>query len=939
MGDSDEPAAEFLGDEDQQDANQFEDIFGPAQEGEDDPDPFFIPDGLEEEEATDLKRLPPHLLSVYAVVAWLHLQFHLPRAACNTLLSIFACILLFISPGIDLPFVTLQSSNRVLGVDSPIYTLAVCPSCRDVFPPACSPHSQDTCPTCHLDLFLPDETARGNQRANKTPIVRYPYLPLSDQLKSLLKIPGLESLLDDWRSKPRAPNQYHDIFDGAMCRTKLKAPDGSIFFSNLPHEKSGPNGELRIGVNLGVDWFSYIRSNIAPSHSSCPTSFSICNLPPEYRFLRPIVSDLLRLWQDGIKIPTESCPEGCIVRIILVAVVCDKPAAHKIGGFASHSHTNFCTTCWINIANKDKHSAFAKGAFRARTDEEHRRLGEQYRRLTTANARKNFVKDFATRYTQLSRLPYFNIVEQVIIDPMHNLFLGLVKTHFYNIWVQSKILRPNHELETFHNMLADFVVPRSCGKLPTDIGMPSGGSLTADQWLLLATVYGPIVIPQLWSKCLPSDLDDHILQQRAAVIERAEADKEANAAQKAHDKQSLAEAKKKGKDAYEAEKTRIANDKVNAAEAKKQEKLRIASLKQAAKQAEKIRQATEKKLKAAERRGQVRPPPPPPDVPGPSDRFDDVDDATDTKFSLHPDDPGNFLKLCTALRIIVKHHISDEDLDRVDLLIRDYGNELIRLYGSAVIKPNHHYATHIADCARNFGPLHDFWTFLFERLNKVLKSFKTNNHSNGELETTFFREFQRTCQIGRLTFSLRRYPDETLPYEVAKIMLKASNDERGTVAGLAAFTKELDDGLIDAAQTYTFSPRHQKKDMSSETYRLLAQTLCFWFPFTPVHCRMDLPLVAHSLPLERQAIFFEYVILGGKRYYASRTVGSNRSSFIHAIIPSALHPPRHAYGEVLELFQFEQNFRGPGHDTMLWFARTRWFKPWRCESTNPWDDL
>ncbi|KAG1718461.1 hypothetical protein EDB19DRAFT_1920545 [Suillus lakei] len=102
---------------------------------------------------------------------------------------------------------------------------------------------------------------------------------------------------------------------------------------------------------------------------------------------------------------------------------------------------------------------------------------------------------------------------------------------------------------------------------------------------------------------------------------------------------------------------------------------------------------------------------------------------------------------------------------------------------------------------------------------------------------------------------------------------------------------------------------------------------------------MDLPLVAHSLPLNRQAIFFEYVILGGKRYYASRTVGSNRSSFIHAIIPSALHPPRHAYGEVLELFQFEQNFRGPGHDTMLWFARTRWFKPWRCESTNPWDDF
>ena len=62
--------------------------------------------------------------------------------------------------------------------------------------------------------------------------------------------------------------------------------------------------------------------------------------------------------------------------------------------------------------------------FRRRTNDEHRRLGEEYRQLTTPTSCKNFVKDHATRYTQLSRLPYFNIVEQVVIDPMHNLFLG-----------------------------------------------------------------------------------------------------------------------------------------------------------------------------------------------------------------------------------------------------------------------------------------------------------------------------------------------------------------------------------------------------------------------------------------------------------------------------------------------------------------------------------
>ena len=74
----------------------------------------------------------------------------------------------------------------------------------------------------------------------------------------------------------------------------------------------------------------------------------------------------------------------------------------------------------------------------------------------------------------------------------------------------------------------------------------------------------------------------------------------------------------------------------------------------------------------------------------------------------------------------------------------------MQLYGSGVVKPNHHYATHVSECMRNFGPLHDFWTFLYERLNKVLKSFKTNNHGQGELETTFFYEFQKMCQTSQL---------------------------------------------------------------------------------------------------------------------------------------------------------------------------------------------
>ena len=263
-------------------------------------DPFVV-EHRDKQESANLQELelPSHLLVVYTLITWLHFQFHLPRVACNAILAFMALLFGFISVDIPLPFTTLQSATRALGVNPGVELLAVCPSCRGVYPSARSKHVQDECILCHIPLFLPDQTRQGNHRAVKTPVIKYPYLPLSEQIVSILKTPGVEALLDEWRNKPRKSGEYGDIFDGRMCRLKLRAPDGSLFFSNRPYESLGPNNELRIGVNLGVDWyvpslvsydvndpgsrFSYIRSNIGPSHSSCPTSFSICNLPPQFR--------------------------------------------------------------------------------------------------------------------------------------------------------------------------------------------------------------------------------------------------------------------------------------------------------------------------------------------------------------------------------------------------------------------------------------------------------------------------------------------------------------------------------------------------------------------------------------------------------------------------------------------------------------------------------
>ena len=63
-------------------------------------------------------------------------------------------------------------------------------------------------------------------------------------------------------------------------------------------------------------------------------------------------------------------------------------------------------------------------AFKEHTNHSHRHLGAKYAKIPTKSAREAFVKNEGTRFMQLSRLPYFDLVRGIVIDPMHNLILG-----------------------------------------------------------------------------------------------------------------------------------------------------------------------------------------------------------------------------------------------------------------------------------------------------------------------------------------------------------------------------------------------------------------------------------------------------------------------------------------------------------------------------------
>ncbi|KAJ7444385.1 hypothetical protein B0H11DRAFT_1655154, partial [Mycena galericulata] len=139
----------------------------------------------------------------------------------------------------------------------------------------------------------------------------------------------------------------------------------------------------------------------------------------------PLVDTFLTLWEDGIKFSqTHDYECGLVVRCAIVAVICDLPASRKIGGFSSHSHRRFCTHCGVGLND------FNTDRWQRRTAAECRTWMEKYKTAVTDAEAQRYFDQSGLRWTKFLRLPYFDVSRMIVVDCMHNLFLGLLREHF-----------------------------------------------------------------------------------------------------------------------------------------------------------------------------------------------------------------------------------------------------------------------------------------------------------------------------------------------------------------------------------------------------------------------------------------------------------------------------------------------------------------------------
>ena len=227
-------------------------------------------------------------------------------------------------------------------------------------------------------------------------------------------------------------------------------------------------------------------------------------------YLAPIVDELLKFW-DGVHLPaTNKYATGRTVRMAVICCSNDIPAARKLCGHISALVG--CHRCYKRASSDEGRRQNFGGFndmnewFRTRDLVEHRRDAITWKHMQTKENRKQHVSRTHVRWSELLRLPYHNPVRHLIVDPMHNLFLGIAHWIVKRLWIDGGIISKSH-LELMEKRAKNIKVPVDLGRIPHKIATSEGfSSFTADQWKSFILIYA---IPLMWD--ILSEYDRKIL--------------------------------------------------------------------------------------------------------------------------------------------------------------------------------------------------------------------------------------------------------------------------------------------------------------------------------------------------------------------------------------------------------------------------------------------
>ena len=224
-------------------------------------------------------------------------------------------------------------------------------------------------------------------------------------MAGLLSRPGCEEMLDKaWERMAPSPNgSLRDIFQGSTAR-EFKGPDGCTHFSVAGEKDAG-----RYLFSLGFNFFNPLHNLAGGKKVSIGVIALTClNFPIELRhkpenmflariipgpnkpsldatnhYIWPIVDDFIKFWAGVCFKCTFLYSLGRLIFCAIILVICDLPAARKIGGFTSHGHKYYCSVCWCSRTKHQGYNNSEYTAWRYRTNADCRKAAKKFQDATT----------------------------------------------------------------------------------------------------------------------------------------------------------------------------------------------------------------------------------------------------------------------------------------------------------------------------------------------------------------------------------------------------------------------------------------------------------------------------------------------------------------------------------------------------------------------------
>ena len=108
---------------------------------------------------------------------------------------------------------------------------------------------------------------------------------------------------------------------------------------------------------------------------------------------------------------------------------------------------------------------------------------------------------------------------------------------------------------------------------------------------------------------------------------------------------------------------------------------------------------------------------------------------------------------------LVKCSISSTDIIIANGRLLKFCKQSTELYGKSAITPNMHVHCHISSCLQEFGQIHSFWLFPFERYKGITEEQRGNNRS---IEMQLMSLFQNDNLHLHIQGEVKQWPDVNL---------------------------------------------------------------------------------------------------------------------------------------------------------------------------------